>query len=63
MEVDASFGAPLTWVLGSFGEWAAWFVVGGGGLLAVCIAAMSVVVLLDCWMRVPVIGRIPADRW
>ncbi len=49
------------WVLGSFGEWAAWFIVAGGGLLAASIAAMSAVVLLDCWIRVPVIGRAPRD--
>ncbi len=47
------------WVLGAFGEWAAWFIVGGGGFLAAAIAAMSIVILLDCWMRVPVIGRVP----
>jgi hypothetical protein len=47
------------WVFGSFGDWAAWFIVGGGGLLAASIAAMSVVVLLDCWIKVPVIGRNP----
>lgn len=50
------------WVFGSFGEWAAWFIVGGGGLLAAAIAAMSFIVLLDCWIKVPVIGRAPADR-
>ena len=49
------------WVLGSFGEWAAWFIVTGGGLLAASIAAMSAVVLLDCWIRVPLIGRAPRD--
>jgi len=49
------------WLLGSFGEWAAWFIVAGGGLLAASIAAMSAVVLLDCWIRVPVIGRAPGD--
>jgi len=48
-------------LLGSFGEWAAWFIVAGGGLLAASIAAMSAVVLLDCWIRVPVIGRAPGD--
>ena len=49
------------WVFGSFGEWAAWFIVSGGGLLAASIAAMSAVVLLDCWIKVPVIGRTPTD--
>jgi hypothetical protein len=49
------------WVFGSFGQWAAWFIVGGGGLLAAAIAAMAFVVLLDCWMKVPVIGRSPSD--
>lgn len=49
------------WILGSFGEWAAWFIVCGGGLLAAAIAVMSLVVLLDCWMRVPVLGRDPQD--
>lgn len=48
------------WVFGSFGSWAAWFIVVGGGLLAAAIAAMAAVVLLDCWMKVPVIGRNPA---
>lgn len=47
------------WILGAVGEWAAWLIVGGGGLLAGGIAAMSVVVLLDCWVRVPLIGRSP----
>jgi len=49
------------WVFGSFGEWAAWFIVGGGGLLAASIAAMSAVVLLDCWIKVPLIGRTPPN--
>ena len=49
------------WVFGSFGEWAAWFIVGGGGLLAAAIAALSAVVLLDCWIKVPLIGRSPAN--
>ena len=48
------------WVFGSFGSWAAWFIVTGGGLLAAGIAAMSTVVLLDCWIKVPVIGKNPA---
>jgi hypothetical protein len=48
------------WVFGAFGDWAAWFIVVGGGLLAAAIAAMAAVVLLDCWMKVPVIGRNPA---
>jgi len=45
------------WLLGSVGEWAVWFIMGGGGLLAATIAAMSVVILLDPWMKVPVLGR------
>ena len=49
------------WIFGSFGEWAAWFIVGGGGLLAASIAAMSAVVLLDCWIKVPLIGRSPEN--
>jgi len=49
------------WVFGSFGEWAAWFIVGGGGLLAASIAAMSAVALLDCWIKVPLIGRTPPN--
>ena len=49
------------WVFGSFCEGAAWFIVSGGGLLAASIAAMSVVILLDCWIKVPVIGRTPTN--
>lgn len=45
------------WVLGKQFEWAAWMVMGGGGLMSASIAAMAVVVLLDCWIKVPVIGR------
>jgi hypothetical protein len=45
------------WVLGAVGEWAAWLIMGGGGLLAAAIVAMSVLVLLDCWIRVPLVGR------
>jgi len=45
------------WILGRVGEWAAWLIMGGGGLLAAGIAAMAGIVLLDCWMRVPLIGR------
>ena len=47
------------WVLGAFGEWAAWLIVSGGGTLAASVAAMSVLVLLDCWIRVPLLGRDP----
>lgn len=45
------------WLLGSVGSWAAWFIVGGGALLAVPMAAMCIVVLLDPWMKVPLLGR------
>ena len=44
------------WVLGAFGDWAAWLIMGGGGLLALGIAGMAGIVLLDCWLRVPLIG-------
>jgi hypothetical protein len=47
------------WVLGSVGEWAVWLIMGGGGLLAAAIGLMSLLVLLDCWLRVPLLGRIP----
>jgi hypothetical protein len=49
------------WVLGTVGEWAAWLIVGGGGLLAAAIAGMSVVILVDCWTKVPVIGHVAKD--
>lgn len=45
------------WVLGAYGEWAVWLIMGGGGLLAAGIAGMAGVVLLDCWIKVPLIGR------
>ena len=45
------------WVLGTIGEWAAWFIIGGGGLLAAAIAGMAAVILIDCWAKVPVIGH------
>ena len=29
----------------------------GGGILAMALVAMSVLVLLDCWVRLPLLSR------
>ncbi len=47
------------WILGTVGSWAAWLIVGGGGTLAASVGVMSGILLLDCWVRVPIIGRKP----
>lgn len=47
------------WIFGTIGEWAAWLIIIGGGLLAAAIAGMAVVVVIDCWAKVPIIGKLP----
>lgn len=44
------------WIVGRFSEAAAYMIVSGGALMSSSIAAMAVLVLLDCWIAVPVIG-------
>lgn len=48
------------WVFGLVGEWAAWLIMIGGGLLAAAIAGMALVIIIDCWWKVPIIGKSPA---
>lgn len=47
------------WILGTIGEWAAWMIMIGGGLLAAAIAGMAVIIMIDCWAKVPIIGKSP----
>jgi len=44
------------WIVGRFSEVAAYMIVSGGALMSSAIGAMAVLVLLDCWIRVPVIS-------
>lgn len=48
------------WVFGLIGEWAAWLIMIGGGMLAAAIAGMAIVIIIDCWWKVPIIGKSPA---
>lgn len=45
------------WVLGRISESAAWLTIGGGALTSGSIAAMALLVLLDCWIKVPLLSR------
>jgi len=47
------------WIFGMIGEWAAWWIMIGRGLLAAAIAGMAVVIMIDCWAKVPIIGKSP----
>jgi hypothetical protein len=45
------------WVAGRFTEAAAYMIVAGGTLVNASLAAMAVLVLLDCWVRIPFVSR------
>ncbi len=47
------------WVAGRFTDAAAYMIVGGGTLVNASLGAMAVLVLLDCWVRVPLLSRRP----
>jgi hypothetical protein len=44
------------WVAGRFTEAAAYMIVAGGTLVNASLAAMALLVLLDCWVRVPLLS-------
>ena len=50
------------WVFGQLSESAAWLTVAGGALTSASIAAMALLVLLDCWVKVPLLGRPAPDK-
>lgn len=50
------------WILGRFGEWAVWFIIGGGSLMSASLGAMAGLVLLDCWFRIPLLSRAGAGE-
>jgi hypothetical protein len=45
------------WVAGRFTEAAAYMIVAGGTLVNASLGAMAVLVLLDCWVRIPFVSR------
>lgn len=45
------------WVAGRFTDAAAYMIVSGGTLVNASLGAMAVLVLLDCWVRVPLLSR------
>lgn len=44
------------WIAGRVTEQAAWMIIGGGALMNSAVGAMAVLVLLDCWIRVPILS-------
>jgi hypothetical protein len=44
------------WVAGRVTDAAAYMIIGGGTLVNLSLAAMSVLVFLDCWIRVPLLS-------
>jgi hypothetical protein len=47
------------WIAGRVTESAAWMIIGGGALMNGALGAMAVLVLLDCWVRVPLLSEAP----
>jgi hypothetical protein len=48
------------WIAGRFTEAAAYMIVAGGTLVNASLGAMALLVLLDCWIRIPLLsGRPP----
>ncbi len=45
------------WVLGRSSESAVWLIIAGGAMTSGALAAMAVVVVLDCWIRIPLFSR------
>lgn len=45
------------WALGRLGDGPEWLIVIGGAMTSGSLAAMAVLVLLDCWMRIPLLSR------
>jgi len=45
------------WILGRISESAVWLTIGGGAMTSGSLAAMALLVLLDCWMPIPLLSR------
>lgn len=45
------------WVLGRSSEVAVWLIIAGGAMASGALAAMSLAVVFDCWIRVPLLSR------
>ena len=45
------------WIAGRVTEQAAWMIIGGGAMMNGALGGMAVLVLLDCWLRVPLLSE------
>jgi len=45
------------WIVGRVTEQAAWMIIGGGAMMNGALGAMAVLVLLDCWLLVPLLSE------
>ncbi|MGF1658802.1 MAG: hypothetical protein ACFCUS_05190 [Rubrimonas sp.] len=51
------------WIAGRVTESAAWMIIGGGALMNGALGAMAALVLLDCWLRVPLLSGPPKGAY
>lgn len=51
------------WIAGRVTDAAAYMIIAGGTLVNASLAAMAVLVLLDCWIRVPLLSRRAHGDW